>query len=169
MSQALAGTSCQHISSSDHLSTPFHRYGNVCGWVLRGEIAKRGGGDAVASLTTNDKEIARNPHPPVGLGRDGPISLLLLLGDVPASTRRRASIWSPSRSQQTLPYLWMGVLTERDYLTHCSFQGRCLRIEVCRIHGALRSRFCSSFRSRRRCPRFSIRRTRRKSGCPLSA
>ena len=29
-----------------------------------------------------DKEIARNPHPPEGLGRDGPISLLLLLADV---------------------------------------------------------------------------------------
>ena len=31
------------------------------------------------STTTRDKEIARNPHPPEGLGRDGPISLLLLL------------------------------------------------------------------------------------------
>ena len=59
----------------------------------------------VTSLTTNDKEIARNPHPPAGLGRDGPISSLLLLADVPASTRRSASIWSPSRSQQTLAYL----------------------------------------------------------------
>ena len=35
------------------------------------------------STTTSDKEIARNPHPPEGLGRDGPISLLLLLADVP--------------------------------------------------------------------------------------
>ncbi len=35
------------------------------------------------STTTRDKEIARNPHPPEGLGRDGPISLLLLLADVP--------------------------------------------------------------------------------------
>ena len=33
----------------------------------------------MASSTTNDKEIARNPHPPKGLGRDGPITLLLLL------------------------------------------------------------------------------------------
>ena len=88
------------------LSTPFHKYGNVWGWVLRGEVAKRGGGDAEASSTTNDKEIARNSHPPKGLGRDGPISLLLLLADVSTSTRRRASIWSPSRSQHTSSYLW---------------------------------------------------------------
>ena len=33
----------------------------------------------MASSTTNDKEIARNPHPSKGLGRDGLISLLLLL------------------------------------------------------------------------------------------
>ena len=51
----------------------------------------------MASLTTNDKEIARNPHPPAGLGRNGPISLLFLLADALASTRRLASIWSPSR------------------------------------------------------------------------
>ncbi len=70
------------------LSTPFHKYGNVCGWVLRGEVAKRGGGDAGTSATTRDKEIARNPHPPEGLGRDGPISLLLLLA--PRSGLRRA-------------------------------------------------------------------------------
>ncbi len=53
------------------LSTPFHKYGNVCGWGLRGEVAKGGGGDAGTSTTTRDKEIARNPHPPEGLGRDG--------------------------------------------------------------------------------------------------
>ncbi len=35
------------------------------------------------SATTRNTEIARNPHPPEGLGRDGPISLLLLLADVP--------------------------------------------------------------------------------------
>ncbi len=64
----------------------------------------------MASSTTNDQEIARNPHPPKGLGRDGPISLLLLLADVSTSTRRRASIWSPSRSQHTSSYLWQGVL-----------------------------------------------------------
>ncbi len=34
------------------------------------------------STTTRAKEIARNLHSPKGLGRDGPISLLLLLGDV---------------------------------------------------------------------------------------
>jgi len=64
------------------LSTLFHRYGNVCGWDLRGEVAKGGGGDAGTSTTTRDKEIARNLHSPEGLGRDEPISLLLLLADV---------------------------------------------------------------------------------------
>jgi hypothetical protein len=49
---------------------------------LQGEVAKGGGGDAGTSATTNDKEIARKPHPPDGLGRDGPISLLLLPADV---------------------------------------------------------------------------------------
>jgi hypothetical protein len=34
------------------------------------------------SATMNDKEIARNPHPPKGSGRDGLISSLLLLADV---------------------------------------------------------------------------------------
>ena len=91
--------------SNMRLSTPFPKYGNVCGWGLRGEVAKRGGVDAGTSTTTRDKEIARNPHPPEGLGRDGPIFLLLLLADVPALTRRRASIWAPSRSQQTSSYL----------------------------------------------------------------
>ncbi len=56
---------------SSWLSTPFHKYGNVCGWGLRDEVAKRGGGDAGTSTTTRDKEIARNPSPPEGLGRDG--------------------------------------------------------------------------------------------------
>ena len=67
-----------HPDSLD-LSTPFHKYNDVCGWVLRGEVAKRGGGDA------------------------------------PASTRRLASIWSPSRSQQTSSYLWKGVLSIKRY------------------------------------------------------
>jgi len=49
---------------------------------LQGEVAKRGGGDAGTSATTKDKEIASNPYPPEGLGRDGPISLLLLFADV---------------------------------------------------------------------------------------
>ena len=99
-----AGTGTE-VNPEGALGTPFHKYGNVCGWGLRGEVAKRGGVDAGTSTTTRDKEIARNPHPPEGLGRDGPIFLLLLLADVPASTRRRASIWAPSRSQQTSPYL----------------------------------------------------------------
>jgi len=62
------------------LSTPFHKYGNVGGWGLRGEIKEQGGGDAGTSTTTRDKEIARNLHPSEGLGWAGPISLLLLLG-----------------------------------------------------------------------------------------
>ena len=82
---------------------------------MRGEVAKRGGGDALASLTTNDKEIDRNPHPPEGLGRDGPISLLFLLADAPASTRRLASIWSPSRSQQNDANLWDRTLVQARY------------------------------------------------------
>ncbi len=49
---------------------------------MQDEVAKRGGGDAGASTTTKDKEIASNPDSPEGLGRDGPISLLLLLADV---------------------------------------------------------------------------------------
>ncbi len=49
---------------------------------MQGEVEKRGVGDAGTSATTKDKEIASNPHPPEGLGRDGPISLLLLLADV---------------------------------------------------------------------------------------
>ncbi len=57
------------------------------------------------STTTRDKEIARNPHSPEGLGRDGPISLLLLLAEVTTSTSRRATIRALSRSQQTLSYL----------------------------------------------------------------
>ncbi len=83
------------------LSTPFHKYDNVCGSGLRSEVAKRGGGDTGTSAAAIDKEIARNLYPPEGLERDGPISLLLLLADVPASPCRRASIWAPSRSQQT--------------------------------------------------------------------
>ena len=54
------------------LSTPFHKYDNVCGRVLRDEVEERGGVDAFASSMTNDKEIVRNPLPPEGLGRDGP-------------------------------------------------------------------------------------------------
>ena len=34
---------------------------------MRVEVAKRGGVDAVASATTNDKEIDRNPHARKGL------------------------------------------------------------------------------------------------------
>ena len=85
------------------LSTHFHKYGNVCGGGLRGEVAKRGGGDAEASATTNDKEIARNPHPPKGLGRDGPISLLLLLADVSARVSRHRLVVAPRSGLRRAP------------------------------------------------------------------
>ncbi len=60
------------------LSTPFHKYDDVCGWGLRGEVAKRGGGDAEASSTrcsgiVDDKRQRDRPQPPsaqrVGAGR----------------------------------------------------------------------------------------------------
>jgi hypothetical protein len=35
-------------------------------------VEERGGVDAIASSTTNDKEIVRNPFAAFGLGRDGP-------------------------------------------------------------------------------------------------
>jgi len=35
-------------------------------------VEERGGVDAVASSTTNDKDIVRNPFSPGGLGRDAP-------------------------------------------------------------------------------------------------
>ena len=40
------------------------------GWVLRGEIKERGGGDAGPSAMTSDAEIARNPHQPEGWRRN---------------------------------------------------------------------------------------------------
>jgi hypothetical protein len=49
-----------------------HKYILTCGKGLRGKVEERGGVDAVASWTTNDKEIVRNPFSPGGLGRDGP-------------------------------------------------------------------------------------------------
>jgi hypothetical protein len=65
----------------------------------------------VASSTTKDKGIARLPRRPSGWRATNAISLLFLLADGPASTRRRASIWHSSRSQHTEPYLWKGVLS----------------------------------------------------------
>jgi hypothetical protein len=43
---------------------------------------------------------------PEGWGGTAPISSLLLLDDDHASTRRHASIWAPSRSQQMFTYFW---------------------------------------------------------------
>jgi hypothetical protein len=48
---------------------------------LRGEIKKRGEGDAGTSLTTSDTEIARNPISLEGGGGTASISLSLLLHD----------------------------------------------------------------------------------------
>ena len=62
----------QYQDSSIDPSVLSHKYVGTCGRGLRGEVAKRGGVDAVVSATTNDKEIGRNPLPPDGLGRDGP-------------------------------------------------------------------------------------------------
>ena len=49
---------------------------------LRGEVKKRGGGDAGTSATTSDTEITRNPISPKGGGGTASISLSLLLHDV---------------------------------------------------------------------------------------
>ena len=52
---------------------------------------------------------------PEGWGGTAPISSLLLLDDDHASTRRHASIWAPSRSQQVLTYFWDRTLARGDY------------------------------------------------------
>jgi hypothetical protein len=52
------------------------------------------------------KRSSVTPFRPKGWGGTAPISLLLLLDDGHASTRRRVSIWAPSRSQQMLTYFW---------------------------------------------------------------
>jgi len=51
----------------------------------RGEVEKRGGVDARASATTNDKEIARQGLGPPGGGGTASLALSLLLDDAPAS------------------------------------------------------------------------------------
>ena len=53
------------------------------------------------------------PFRPKGWGGTAPISSLLLLDDDHASTRRHASIWAPSRSQQMLTYFWDRTLADR--------------------------------------------------------
>ena len=49
-----------------------HKSVITCARVLRGEVEERGGVDAGASSTTNDKEIVRKALAPEGLRRDGP-------------------------------------------------------------------------------------------------
>ncbi len=44
------------------LSTPFHKYGNVCGWGLRGEVAKGGGGD-VRDIDDDERQRDRSQPP----------------------------------------------------------------------------------------------------------
>jgi len=82
-----------------------HKYVGSWGKGLRSKVEERGGDDAFASSTTNDKEIVRNPFSPGGLGRDALIASLLLLSDATALIRRRALISEPSRSQHVLTYL----------------------------------------------------------------
>jgi len=92
-------------------STHFHKYSNVCDGEGEARPRKEEESMQVASSTTKDKGIARLPRRPSGWGETNAISLLFLLADGPASTRRRASIWHSSRSQHTSPYLWKGVLS----------------------------------------------------------
>ena len=47
------------------LSTPFHKYGNVCRWGLRGEI-KAGGGRRCLAIFDDDQRRDR-PQPPTAL------------------------------------------------------------------------------------------------------
>ena len=61
-----------------------YKYGNVCGWGWRGEVAKTR--KRRCRDIDDDDETKRSPAtsiPSEGLGRDGPIPLLLLLADVP--------------------------------------------------------------------------------------
>ena len=58
--------------SEGYSSVLSHKHVRTCGKGLRGKVKERGGVDAVASSTTNDKEIVRNPFAPFGLGRDSP-------------------------------------------------------------------------------------------------
>jgi len=70
-------------------------------WCLRGEIKARGGGDAVASLTTSNAEIAPQPPPARRVaGGDGPPASLPLLSDVPHRLRRGASHSARRRPQR---------------------------------------------------------------------
>ncbi len=90
------------------LSTPVRKCGDGCGRGSRGELAKRGGGDAVASSTTNDNEIARDPRAPEGLRASS---------QVPGASQQggplgfRGPSVASKRPQHTLLYLWIGVLT----------------------------------------------------------
>ena len=96
----------KYETSTYYTSVLSHKYVATSARGLRGEVEERGGVDAVASSTTKDKEIVRNPLRPQGWGGTALISLLLLLDDATASTRRRALTSEPSRSQLVLTYLW---------------------------------------------------------------
>ncbi len=90
-------------------STPVRKYGDGCGRGSRGELAKRGGGDAGASSRRNDKEIARDPRVPEGL-RARP--------QVPAASEQGGPLGfqgpaaASKRPQHTLPYSWIGVVRQ---------------------------------------------------------
>ena len=56
------------------LGASVFNYDVVCGLGSRGKVKERGGGgDVVTSLTTSDAEIARDPRPPCGWRRGGPV------------------------------------------------------------------------------------------------
>src|SRR5450759_3193618 len=87
-------------------SVVFHKYLAVRWWSLRCEIKERGGGDAVASSTTSDAEIAPQPPPARSVaGGDGSSASLSRLGDVPHRPRRSASHLTRRRPQRTVRYL----------------------------------------------------------------
>src|SRR6266699_3916064 len=76
-------------------------------WSLRREIKERGGGDAVASLTTSDAEIAAQPPPARRVtGGAPPSASPPLLSDVPASpaSRRLASDGAAPVTRATLDF-----------------------------------------------------------------
>ncbi len=79
------------------LSTPFHKYGNVCGWGLRGEVAKRGGGDAGTSATTrlfsSDSSLTI-PSRKGLLSTASPISMATIIGPlVPGGVDTNFRVW----------------------------------------------------------------------------
>src|SRR6266704_6300794 len=85
-------------------------------WSLRCEIKERGGGDAVASVTTSDAEIAAQPPPARRVTGGAPSSASPpLLNDGPASpaSRRLASDGAAPVTRATLDFFTASELAER--------------------------------------------------------